>query len=359
MRFKKLCVVLALAVAGAALPGGCARSYDNGHARDGKTIIGFSMDTLKEERWYKDRDEFVSDVKKLGGQSIVKIAYDSDAVQFAQVKQMLDEKIDVLVLIPHDAVSAARSVALAKQYGVKVISYDRLVRKADADLYVSFDNEKVGELMAAATVRAAPSGNYVIVNGPSSDYNTVMIDEGIFRILDPYIKKGAVRIVKQASAPDWMADEASDCILSLLRNNVRISAVIPENDALAGGVINTLSENRLASEVPVVGMDADLAACQRVAEGQQLMTVYKPISELALAAARFSIEMAQGRSIRTSKVISDGQYSVPYYAIAPIAVDKANIVSTVIKDNFHTLPEVYMNIPRDAWPSQPKHTNIR
>lgn len=354
MHVKKLCIILALAIVGAALPSGCARGYDNGHARDGKTIIGFSMDTLKEERWYKDRDNFVSDVRELGGTAIVKIAYDDDTVQYEQVKQMLDEKIDVLVIIPHDAVSAARSVALAKLYGVKVISYDRLVRKANADLYVTFDNERVGELMADATIKASHGGDYVIVNGPASDYNTVMIDQGVYRVLNPYIKNGSVRVVKQISSPDWMADEASDCIADLLRNDVTINAVIAENDALAGGVINTLSENRLASKIPVVGMDADLAACQRVAEGQQLMTVYKPITQLAQAAARFAVDMAKGRSVRLKKSISDGRYSVPYYAITPIAVDKEKLVSTVVRDKFHTLPEVYMNIPRSAWPKQPK-----
>lgn len=354
MRFQKLCIILVLAATGAMLQGGCARSFDNGHATDGKTIIGFSMDTLKEERWYKDRDEFVADVDKLGASAIVKIAYDDDATQLEQVKEMLEEKIDVLVIIPHDANNCAKTVALAKQYGVKVISYDRLVRNADTDLYISFDNEKVGELMADATLKAAPVGNYVIVNGPVSDYNTVMIDKGIFRVLNPQIKQGRVRIVKQVSSPDWMADEASSCISGLLRNDVRIGAVIAENDMLAGGAISTLSEFRLASKIPVVGMDADLAACQRVAEGQQQMTVYKPINQLAKAAAKFSVMMAQGKSIPIKSRISDGQYSVPFYSIAPIAVDKNNLVSTVIKDKFHTPASVYMNVPKTAWPNLPE-----
>lgn len=352
MQSKKFRILLLgiIFIAVSLIPTSCSRVYDNGHLRDNKLIVGLSMDTLKEERWYKDRDDFVSEVGRMGGSVLVSVAYDSDEVQYDQVKNMIDKKIDVLVIIPHDAQIAAKSVQLAKSYGVKVISYDRLVRKANADLYISFDNVKVGELMANSILKAVPSGNYVIIDGPSTDYNTVMISEGIKKVLDPYLKNGSIRIVKETSTTDWMADEASNCISKLIQDGVKFDAVIAENDSLAGGVISTLSENRLSTKIPVVGMDADLSACQRVVEGQQRMTVYKPINQLAQAAAEYAVLMAKGENIKVSGRILDGEYNVPYFTIDPIAVDKDNMVSTVIKDKFHTLSEVYMNIPLSEWP---------
>jgi D-xylose transport system substrate-binding protein len=330
---------------------GCTTKQIKNHKNDGKIVIGFSMDTLKEERWYKDRDEFVADAKLLGADVIVDVAYDSDTEQLKQVKDMLQKGIDVLVIIPHDAGIAASSVTLAKKNGVKVISYDRLVRNAGVNLYISFDNEKVGELMAKTMIAAVPQGNYVIVNGPASDYNSIMINQGIKNVLNPYINSGKVNIVKEMSTTDWMADEASGFIQGLLKNNTRIDAVIAENDSLAGGVITSLSQYQMLSKVPVVGMDADLAACQRVVEGQQLMTVYKPINQLTHVAAQFAVMMAKGEDINVSGRISDGKYSVPYYMIEPIAVNKDNMVNTVIKDGFHMMSEVYMNMPESNWPS--------
>jgi D-xylose transport system substrate-binding protein len=330
---------------------GCASNKNKPPKNGGKITIGFSMDTLQEERWYKDRDDFTADAKNAGANVIVSVAYNSDTAQYLQVKSMLDEGIDVLVIIPHDAVIEEQSVALAKKYGVKVISYDRLVEKADVDLYVSFDNVKVGELLAKTMLQAVPNGNYVIINGPTSDYNTIMIDKGIKSVLNPVIDKGSIKIVKETYTTDWMSDEASNCIQKLLQDNVNIDAVIAEDDSLAGGVISTLSENQLIPKVPVDGMDADLAACKRVVEGQQLMTVYKPINLLAKAAVKYAIMLAKGENINVNGSIYDGKYNVPYYMIEPIAVNKDNMMSTVIKDGFQKMSDVYMNIPQSEWPT--------
>jgi D-xylose transport system substrate-binding protein len=331
---------------------GCTGDKSRSHKNDGKIIIGFSMDTLQQERWYKDRDNFTADAKNQGAEVIVSVANNSDTEQLKQVKNMMDKNIDVLVIIPHDANIAIKSVELAKEYGVKVISYDRLVKNAGVDLYISFDNEKVGELQAGAMVNAVPQGNYVIINGPVTDNNSIMINKGIKNVLNPYIKSGKIKIVKETSTDDWMADEASDCIQKLLQDNIGIDAVVAENDGLAGGAINALSENMLIPKVPVVGMDADLSACKKVAEGQQLMTVYKPITLLAASAVKYSIMMAKGENINVIGRISDGKYNVPYYKIEPIAVNKGNMVSTVIKDGFHKMSDVYMNIPESDWPTK-------
>ena len=348
---KKGCVLLLIPVILATFLLGCSFGTSASSRPKERPLIGFSMDTLKEERWYKDQVGFVDEIKKQNADVLVSIDYDNAQKQIEQVKQMVSKGIDVLVIIPHDAKSAATAVSYAKQNGVKVIAYDRLVLNADVDLYISFDNVKVGELQAEAMVKRVSSGNYVIVNGPSTDNNTVMIDQGMMNVLNPYISSGKIQIVKKMEAYDWMADIAHSCIIGLRNEGVKINAVIAENDALAGGAIDALSESQLIPAVPVAGMDADLAACQRVVEGQQYMTVYKPVHTLAVTAADIAVKMAKKQKINVPDQISSGTKKVPYYKIEPVAVFKDNMTSTVIRDGFHTKNEVYMNIPQSQWPS--------
>ena len=233
-----------------------------------------------------------------------------------------------------------------------MISYDRLVLKANCSLYVSFDSEQAGEMQAQYVSNNVPHGNYVIIKGPASDYNSVLLSKGVHNVLDPLVKSGKIKIVKETFTNDWMADEASEIVSRLLENGQKINAVIAENDGLASGAITALSENQLVTSVPVSGMDADLAACQRIVEGQQLMTVYKPIPELADAAANYAVKLANGEPIIANGKISDGRYTIPYYKIAPVAVSKNNMVETVIQDGFHKMNDVYMNIPYSSWPTQ-------
>lgn len=349
MLHRKPRTVIAVALV-MVLLAGCAPTAARPSPSAGKSVIGLSMATLKEERWYIDRDQFVSQAKALGAEVYVDVAYDNAEEQQRQVKQLLSQGIDVLVLIPHDAQLAADAVALAKRAGVKVISYDRLVLKGNVDLYISFDNVMVGKLQAEAMLKAVPRGNYVIVDGPASDYNTAMISQGTRGVLQAAVDKGDIHIVKEFSTVDWMADEASDGINRLLQDGAKIDAVIAQNDSLAGGVINKLSEYHLLPKVPVCGMDADLAACQRVVEGQQLMTVYKPIRKLAQAAAAYAVKLARGEAIDVEATINDGKYDVPFVNLPPQTVDKNNMMDTVIADGFHQMGGVYLNVPKDQWP---------
>jgi len=312
---------------------------------DDKIRIGFSIGTLKEERWIKDRDILMAKVKELGADIIVQNANNDDKDQLKQVKYLLSQDIDVLIIAPNDLKKAAFAVELAKKRGVKVISYDRLVLNSDIDMYISFDNVKVGELMAKSVLRKMTRGNLLIINGPQSDNNTMMIKKGYDKILQTKVKNKEIEIISEEWAQNWMKEDAFKVTDSLLQNNKKIDAVIAGNDSLAGGSIEALSEHRLAGKVIVVGQDADLAGCQRVVEGTQHMTVYKPIEKLADVTAKMAIKLARGEKINIDNFIDNGKYNVPYYVLEPIAVDRNNIESTVIKDGFHISDEVYKNLP--------------
>jgi D-xylose transport system substrate-binding protein len=311
--------------------------------KDDKVIVGFSLGTLKEERWLKDRDILIAKVKELGADIIVQNANNDDQDQLKQVRYLLDQNIDVLIIVPNDLEKALSAVELAKRQGVKVISYDRLVLKSNADLYISFDNEKVGELMAEYILGKVPQGNVLIVNGAKRDHNTKIIKQGYDKVLSDKIKNGSIGIVAEEWADNWMKEYAFEETVKNIQEGKHIDGVIAGNDSLAEGAIEALSEHRLAGKVSVVGQDADLSACQRIVEGTQLMTVYKPIEKLAGETARLAVILAKGQSLNTEKTIYDGKYDIPYFELEPIAVDKENMDTTIIKDGFHMKEEVYRN----------------
>ncbi len=306
-----------------------------------KIRIGISLGTMKEERWARDRDILMAKAKEQGAEVFVQNANNDDSDQLNQVKYLLSKNIDVLIIIPNDLGKAAEAVRLAKSRNVRVISYDRLVRNSGVDLYISFDNVQVGQLMAQYLVAKVPKGNYVIVNGADTDNNTHMLKEGYDSVLQKYVSGGNIHIIEETWTPNWLAESAYQTVGKLLQDNRKIDAIIAGDDGLAGGIIQALAEYRLAGIVPVVGQDADLAGCQRIVGGVQSMTVYKQIDKLAEATIRMAVRLAQGEKITASGTISDGMYQVPYDAIEVLPVDKNNIQSTVIKDGFQTSEDVY------------------
>lgn len=353
MIYKKYRLVLIVMLA-LSFFAGCAHQADNqpaGSKDEKKKIkIGFSMDSLVQERWIRDRDIFVARAGELGAEVIVQNASGDGAEQERQAQYLLEQGIDVLVIIPHDADKAASIVHNAKSRGVKVISYDRLVKNAATDLYISFDNIKVGELMAGAMVKKVPQGSYMIVNGSKLDNNSYMFNQGFKNILNAYIDDSRIQLVDEEWVKEWRYEDSYNFVESALKEGKKIDAIIAANDTLAGAAVDALSEMRLAGKVPVVGHDADLDGCQRVVEGTQLATIYKPIDKIARSAAEFAVNMAQGGMIEADDMIFDGKTTVPYYKIEPILVTKDNMVQVIIGDDFHRLEEVYMNVPKSQWP---------
>ncbi|OWR30978.1 D-xylose ABC transporter substrate-binding protein [Saccharibacillus sp. O23] len=306
-------------------------------------VIGFSMDTLLEERWKKDRDLFRAAAEKLGAQVVVKSADGDDARQVAQAEAMISQGVDVLVVVPHNAEATAAIVSKAHKEGIKVLSYDRLITNADVDLYVSFDNVEVGRLQAKAMLSLVPEGNYAYIGGAATDNNAHQFKQGVFDILQPLIDRGDIRIVYDQWSKDWKPLYALDNMREALAANgpTGIDAVIAANDATGGSVVEALGERGLAGKIPVAGQDADLAAIRRIAAGTQTMTVYKPIGRLAEETAKLAVALAQGEKPLTSRWVNNGKIEVPSILLPPIAVDANNIDSTVIKDGFHTRAEVY------------------
>ena len=337
------------------LAGGCSRPVEKagpaGTAAK-KIKIGFSMDTLKEERWHRDRDLLVKRAGELGAEVLVQAANGNDALQNSQAENMLTQGIDVLLVAPHNGKTAAVIVEAAHRAGVPVIAYDRLINDSDVDLYISFDNERVGQMQAEYLVARKPKGNYVLIGGAPTDNNALLYHQGQMKVLQPFVARGDIRIVADQFARDWLAVEALKIMENALtRNDNKVDAVAAANDGVAGGAIQALTEQKLAGSTLVSGQDAELSACQRIAAGTQSMTVYKPIERLAYKAAEVAVRLAKKEPLgETTRGIGNGKIDVPSILLEPIAVDKDNLMTTVIADGYQKLEDVYRDVPKDRRP---------
>lgn len=322
----------------ALLLAGCAKSGDS-H----KIKIGLSLDTLKEERWQHDRDLFVAHATALGAEVLVQAANNDETLQNSQAENLLTEGVNVLVVVPHNGKTAATIVDAAHKAGVPVIAYDRLINDCDLDLYISFDNVKIGEMQADYITKRQPKGNYVLIAGSPTDHNAVMFRQGEMNVLKPLVDKGDIKIVADQWANDWLPVEALKITENALtKNNNQVDAVVVANDGLAGGVVQALNEQDLAGKVLVSGMDGDLAACQRVVAGTQSMTVYKPIKKLAEKAVELAIALAQKQPLTDkTTIVNNGKKDVPSVLLPAIEVDKDNMDATIIADGFQKKEDVY------------------
>lgn len=327
---------------------------------DGKIFIGFSMDTLKEERWTRDKLHFEERCAELKIQCEITVANNSEENQANQVDNLLTKGIDVLVIAPHNAQQAASIVDKAKAQGVPVISYDRLINSDKLDLYVSHQVERMGKMQAEYALKHAPKGNYIMVYGSSLDNNALIMKKAQLEILKPAIDRGDIKIVAEQHATDWKRDEALKIVENALTQNKNdVVAVIASNDGTASGAIQALSAQNLTGKVVVTGQDADLPAIQYIVEGKQTMTIYKPIKPLAFGAVDAAIKLAKKEQVETNAKIKAVNIEVSAFLHDPIVVDKSNVMETVIKDGYQKFEEVYKNVPTDQRPKQTAQINLK
>ena len=314
--------------------------------QDHQLQIGLCTDTMVIERWHKDRDIFTAKAKEAGFEVITLNANESNERQVEQIRYLIDKKVDVIVVIPFDKEGLSEVILEAKRQGIIVIAYDRLILNANVDAYVSFDNIKVGEYMAEYLYNQVPVGNYVIINGSPNDNNSTLFNQGYKNILITAINNGEIQVVEEVWADNWREDVAYDTVSQLLKDNVHIDGIIGANDRLAEGAISALTEYGLAGEIPVVGHDADISACQRIVEGTQLMTVYKPIKTLAEGTVELIVKLVQHESFESTEQIYDGKNMVPYVKFNVVPVTEDNMEETVIQDGFHSEEDIYRNIEK-------------
>jgi len=303
--------------------------------------IGFSLGTLREERWQRDIDLFTARAQELGAAVIPAYANDDAKLQVSQAESLILQGVDVLVVVAQDGQAAAEIVEKAHAVGIPVLAYDRLILHPELDLFVTYDSRVVGELEAQEIVRRVPNGTYAYIGGSTTDNNAFLHKEGAMRVLQPLIDAGKITLAVDSFSPGWRPDEAYKTMKSYLATGETVDAVVAANDGTAGGVVQALEEKGLSGKIPVAGQDADLAACQRIVAGTQAATVYKPIGTLAAQAASDAIALARGNKVITGATIANGDTEITARLLTPVLVTLENLEGTVIKDGFHPRETVF------------------
>ena len=267
--------------------------------------------------------------------------------QQSQAEAALTQGAQVLVVDPMDSKSAAAIAEKAQAQNVPVVSYDRLIENAEVDAYVSFDNERVGELQAETLAKKLKedghaSGPIIMINGDPADPNAAGFKAGAHKGFDA----AGVKIAKEYDTPGWSAEnaqrEAQQAITAL--GNDGFWGIYAANDDTGGGAIAALKGAGInPEERPVTGQDSTVAGLQRILANQQYMTIYKAITPQAKIAAEFALALAEGEELPQSKVtekINNGKTDVPSAILEPVAVTKDNVKSTVVADGFVSASEL-------------------
>jgi D-xylose transport system substrate-binding protein len=296
----------------------------------------------------QDRPNFERKLKELCSScQIIYSNADQDAAkQQQQAEAALTQGAKVLVLDPVDSASAAAIVTRAKQSKVPVISYDRLILNAPVDYYISFDNEMVGKLQGTSLVDKLKAdgkkGSIVMINGAPTDNNAKLFKQGAHSVID----SSGFKVAKEYDTPDWSPDKAQaemeQAITAVGKSG--FVGVYAANDGNAGGAVAAMKSNGVdATKIPITGQDAELAGVQRIVAGQQYMTVYKAIKPEAEGAAQLAYDLLSGKTPDATTLngkTNNGQIDVPSILLKPIAVTKANIKDTIIKDGFWKASEI-------------------
>ncbi len=267
--------------------------------------------------------------------------------QQSQAESALTQGAEVLVVDPMDSKSAAAIAEKAKAQQVPVVSYDRLIENAEIDAYVSFDNEKVGELQGETLSKklkedGSASGPIIMINGDPADPNAALFKKGAHNAFE----KEGVQVAKEYDTPGWSAEnaqrEAQQAITALGKSG--FAGIYAANDDTGGGAIAAMKGAGInPEEKPVTGQDATVAGLQRVLAGQQYMTVYKEIEPEAKISAEIAIALAEGKEAPKDKLtekVNNGKIDVPSALLEPQAVTKENVKSTVVADGFVTAGEL-------------------
>jgi D-xylose transport system substrate-binding protein len=191
--------------------------------------------------------------------------------------------------------------------------------------------------MAQYVTSKVPSGNYVVIGGSKEDKNAILIKEGNYKVINPLVEKGDIKKTYDVYA-DWTADEGYHQMKTYLNLSGSVpDVVLSSNDGIAEGVIKALAEAGVGDGVLITGLDADLKACQRIMEGKQTLTIYKPFKEQAYCAVEAAFQMAGGKKPeKTNTKVNNGYKDVDAFLATPTLVDQANIRSVIIENKVYT-----------------------
>jgi D-xylose transport system substrate-binding protein len=301
--------------------------------------VAFMMPDQTATRYDKfDRPQFTSALKELCANCQVDYynASNDPQTQQSQFESALAKGAKAIVISAVDGKGAEAMVAEAKSQGVPVVAYDRYIKGADA--YISYDNEKVGELQGqglldAMKARGTMRGNVFMINGSPTDPNAADFKAGAEKVL-----KGKVNIVFSHDTTNWDPTDAQNALEQALQRygTKNIGGVLAAADGVAEASVAALKSAGVSPMPPLTGQDAELTAVQRILNGEQTLTVFKEAKPEAQGAAQIANALIKGDKPKTTTTFQ----GVPSILLQPVLVNAGNIAQTVVKAGYYTRAEI-------------------
>ncbi|MEZ5257834.1 MAG: substrate-binding domain-containing protein [Ilumatobacteraceae bacterium] len=320
---------------------------------DGK--IGVILpDSKSSARWETaDRKYLDEAISAAGYEAIIQNA-EGDKQKMATIADsMIAEGVKVLMIVNLDSESGTTILKKAKDAGIKTIDYDRLTLGGGADVYISFDNVKVGTLQGEGLVKCiddkgVTNPKIAVLNGSPTDNNATLFKSGYDAVITPKFDSGEWTLVDDQSVPDWDNQKGGQIFEQMLATaGGSVDGVLAANDGLGGAAIAVLKKNGL--QVPVTGQDATVDGLRNILTGDQCMTVYKAVKTEAEAAASAAVELAAGKAPTTNGTVDDSELGtqVPAVLATPVAI-YTDSVKDVIADGFVSKDDVCKDLTAEC-----------
>src|SRR5882724_13454223 len=293
-------------------------------------VVGVSWSNFQEERWKTDEAAIKAALDKAGLKYVSADASGSAEKQAADIESLITKGAKVLIILAYDQDAILPSVQKARQRGIPVIAYDRLIQDKDA-FYITFNNVEVGRMQAREVLKVKPKGNYVFIKGAATDPNADFLRGGQQEVLDAAMKKGDIKNVGEQYTDGWAPENAQKNMEQILtKTGGKVDAVVASNDGTAGGVVAALRAHNMVG-IPVSGQDGDKAALNRVALGEQTVSVWKDSRALGKVAGEVAADLVGKKKPAHSVVFKDGSKHIPQQAIllAPVPITKANLQTVI------------------------------
>jgi putative multiple sugar transport system substrate-binding protein len=328
-----------------------------------KLSVGVVLPTKDEPRWIQDETRFNDAFKAAGYDVQVLFSQGDSAKEKANVESLIAQGVKVIVICPQDATAAAAAAEEARAAGVKVISYDRLIRETEAvDYYVTFDSVSVGKAQAQYLVdKASGTGNPLyLYAGAASDNNAFLFFEGAWDVLQPKIADGTF-VIKNSSEAVALQDKATltrdemgkiigqvttdwkfDVAKNLAEANLTAATaadkgdvfILAPNDGTARSIADTFAADKAVTSYVVTGQDAEEPSVQYIIDGKQSMTVLKDVRTLVGDAIAAAVAYLSGGAPEQTATYNNGKIDVPAKPSVVVTVDKSNVKEAVIDSGY-------------------------
>jgi D-xylose transport system substrate-binding protein len=312
--------------------------------------IGVSWGSFQEERWKTDEAAIKAQLDKDGRSYLSADAAGSPEKQLSDIDSLIAKGAQVLIVLCWDKDAVLPAVRRAQQRKIPVIAYDRLV-EAPGVFYITFDNRQVGRLQAQAILDVKPKGRYVMIKGSPTDPNADFVRAGQQDVLAPAIQRGDVQIVGEEYTDGWRPEVAQKNMEQILtKTGGKVDAVVASADGIAGGAAAALAAKGLKG-IPLSGQDGEQAALNRVALGQQTVSVWKDSRALGQKAAEVASALAAGKPVPGAMKWDGGARKVVMDALllTPVAVTRANL-DVVVKAGWIKKEDLCRNVPAAGAP---------